>query len=262
MADKSMPHNMGPIALALIIAALLFSGAYYYSPSKSTTTVATQQQAFQPHMLSVSSDASREVAPDKVEIIFGVVSIGMDPSTIQADNDAKLSQIKSTLIALGVPEANIKTVGYSLDRYQEYNKTTETYDYKGYRLSNSLRAVSYDVSLAGKIVKSAVANGANDVSGITFSLSDASQKKIYGELLQSAASSAKEKAQAIAAASGVQIVSLYSMNEGYNFVAPLANAQYNFKDMAAGAESAPEVSISAGLVKVTANVAASYEIAG
>jgi len=59
----------------------------------------------------------------------------------------------------------------------------------------------------------------------------------------------------------VSIVSLGQMSEGYSYVTPMANYAYKgVADSAAG--SAPEVSISAGLVKVTASVSASYVVSG
>ena len=249
---------MAPVALAMVIAALLFSCALFYSPSKTTFI---QSQPGQQHMLSVSADANQEIAPDKAVITFAVVSRGEDPAAIQAENDAKLRQIKESLVLLGVPEANIKTVGYSLDRQQAYNKTLETYQDNGYQLSNSLRVVSYDVEKAGAIVKTAVKNGANEVSGISFGLSDGLRDSAYARLLQAAVSQAKDKATAMANAAGVSLFGLDSMNEGYSYVEPLANYNYKSMDASAGA-AAPDVSISAGLVKVSATVSATYGIAG
>ena len=258
MAQKALAVDVTPMAFAVVIAALLFSGALYYSPSKTTFI---QSQPDQQHMLSVSADANQEIAPDKVEIILSVVSRGQDPAAIQTENDAKLRTIKENLVLLGVPEANIKTVGYSLDRWQEYNKTLETYVDRGYQLSNSLRVVSYDVSNAGAIVKTAVKNGANEVSGINFGLSDRLRDSTYNALLQTAASQAKGKALSMAKAADVALSGLNSMNEGYSYVAPMAN--YNYKsDSLSGGAAAPDVSISAGLVKVSASVSATYGIAG
>ena len=258
MAEKTIySFDTGPIALAIIVAALLFSGAFFFAPGKTQTLPSAQPQ---PHLLSVSSDSTSEVAPDKVEITFSVVSRGADPSALQADNDAKLRQIQAKLVALGVPEANIKTVGYSLDRWSEYNKTQEQYVDMGYQLQNSLRVVSYDTSKAGTIVKEAVQNGANSVSGIQFLLSDAAQKKIYGDLLKTAASQAKAKAESMASSAGVRIISLEQMSEGYFYVEPMANTAYK---MDAGGSAVPsDVSISAGLVSVHASVSASYEVEG
>ncbi|VVB99807.1 Uncharacterised protein [uncultured archaeon] len=268
MAEKTgYAFDTGPVAMAIILAAVLFSSAFYFSPSKSLPS----QQEAQPHTIYVSADSSREVAPDKVEITFSVYSKGTDPNAIQAENDAKIQKARAAMLAMGVPAENIKTVGYSLDRWYDYNKTEQLdstgkpiteYVQMGYQLTNSLRVVSYNVSQAGAIVKAAVANGANDVSGISFSLADSTQKKLYNSLLQEAAASAKGKAESMASSAGVQVKGLSSMSEGYNYVAPMAN--YNYRDAVAGSSgsAAPEVSISAGLVKVTATVSAQYEIAG
>lgn len=256
MAEKNFAFDTGPLALALIVAALLFSGAFYLAPGKTVIEPSQNQQ----HMISVSSDASQEVSPDKVEITFSVVSRGEDASAIQLENDAKLRGIQEKLVALGVPASNIKTVGYSLDRWTEYNKTSESYDDRGYVLTNSLRVVSYDVTKAGQIVKEAVQNGANDVQGVQFGLSDASQKEVYARLLSQATAQAKQKAESMASAAGVRIVSLYSMSESYGYVEPMANS-YRL-DASAGGAPAPDVSISAGLVRVRASVGASYEVEG
>ncbi|MFA6907457.1 MAG: SIMPL domain-containing protein [Candidatus Micrarchaeia archaeon] len=259
MAEKTnYSFDTGPVALAIIVAALLFSGAFFFAPGKTQMLPSSTQQ---PHTISVSSDSSSEVAPDKVQITFSVVSRGADPSLLQSENDAKLRQVQAKLIALGVPEANIKTVGYSLDRWSEYNKTQEQYVDLGYQLSNSLRVVSYDTSKAGAIVREAVQNGANEVSGIQFSLSDAAQKRIYGGLLAEATAQAKAKASSMASAAGVRITSLGQMSESYGYVEPMANANYKM-DASAGGAMPSEVSISAGLVRVRATVSASYEVEG
>ena len=260
MTEKSSySFDTGPIAMALIVAAILFSSAFYFAPGKQQIL---QQQNPEQHLLSVSADSSKEVSPDKVEITFSVYSKGIDPAAIQIENDAKIRQITSAVSALGVPAENIKTVGYSLDRWSEYNETSKQYEDRGYQLTNSLRVVSYNVSQAGKIVGGAVQNGANEVSGISFSLADATQKTIYNSLLNSAAATAKGKADAMATAAGVKIAGLSSMSEGYNYVQPMANYDYKAMVGASAGVPAPEVSISAGLMKVTATVNAQYDVAG
>jgi len=271
MADKSCDcskdgkcsFDAGPLAMALIVAAVLFSSAFYFAPSKATALLPSSEE--QRRLISVSADSSQEIEPDKVEVSLSVVSRGADPAAIQEENDAKIRQIRSALIGLGVPEANIKTIGYSLDRWMEYNKTQEKYDDLGYQLSNSIRVVSYNVSNAGAIVKSSVQNGANDVSGIQFSLADATQKKLYGTLLQNAASTAKGKAEGMASAAGVKIEALSQMTEGYSY-APQPMANYDYRTMAmeakAGGAVPSDVAISPGMMKVSASVSATYVVSG
>jgi len=261
MAEKNPAFavDVAPMAFAVVIAALLLSGAFFYSPQKAIISNTGDSR----HTLSVSADAQKEISPDKVEMSFSVISRGKDPSAMQAENDAKLRSIKDSMVQLGIPASNIQTVGYSLDRWQEYNKTSGGYDDKGYVLSNSLRVVSYDVSQAGTMLKSAVAGGANDVSGISFGLSDKLRDATYTELLKTASAQAKGKAQSMASAAGVSITSLVSMNEGYSYYSAKSNVNYRAMDSAGSAPvPSPEISVSAGTVMVTAQVSASYEVSG
>jgi uncharacterized protein YggE len=194
-----------------------------------------------------------------VEVIFSVVSRGSDPSKLQVENDEKIRQIQSSLISIGVLEGNIKTVGYSLDKWTEWNKTTESVDEKGYIITNSVRVVSYDASLAGKIIKNVVANGANDVQSINFMLSDDLREEVYARLLKEACAGAKEKAQSMASATGVSIKALASLNEGYSYVEPVSNSAYYAKEVAGGSYDGG-ISISSGKAKVSASVSATYEV--
>jgi len=258
--NKSSSHDFGPLALAIMVAAVLFSAAFYYSPSKvnySLSKISSDTES--PRLIYANAEASKEVEPDKVSVTLSVVTNGTDPVAIQSENNARTGKVKSALLSLGVPEANIQTVGYVLDRRYEYNKSSEAYEVHGYILTNSINVVSYNVSLAGKIVKAGVSEGANELSGVSFGLTDDSRKAVYAQLLKQAASQAKGKADAMASAAGVGILGLNTMSEGYSITQVLSS----YKDGMPGAAPAPqEVSISAGLVKVTATVNAAYEISG
>ncbi|MDE1798219.1 MAG: SIMPL domain-containing protein, partial [Candidatus Micrarchaeota archaeon] len=209
---------------------------------------------------SVSAEASADVNPDKAELVFGVVSRGTDPAAIQADNDASVRNIINAVQAMGVPAGNIKTVGYSLDRWTEWNDTLRTSVDMGYVLTNQVRVVTYNVSQAGGILKAAVSGGANSVDSVSFGLSDALQQKTYNGLLGTAAGQADDKAKAMASAAGVSLGKLQYMNEGYSYAQPLSN--YNYRSMAAGASAAAPMpaTVTPGLAKVTADVTASYAV--
>lgn len=249
------------MAFALLLGLLALSAALYFAPQKECAGFVPQDASAngERNLLYVNSQASDEVSPDKVEIILSVVSRGEDPVKLQAENDAKIRAIQSSLISIGVLEGNIKTVGYSLDKWSEWNKTSEQVEDRGYVITNTLRAVSYDTSIAGKIVKSSVTSGANDVQSINFMLSDDLRNEVYSRLLKEACAGAKEKAQSMASASGVGIKALASLNEGYSYVEPVSNSAYYAKEMSAGSYDG-EISISSGKAKVSASVSATYEI--
>jgi len=250
--------NLVLMALAIFLGLVAISGALYFAPQKNYAGFASAPMN-ERNLLYVNSQASEEITPDKVEIILSVVSRGTDPTQLQMENDAKIRAIQSSLISAGVLESNIKTIGYSLDKWSEWNKTSEQVEDRGYTITNTLRVVSYDTSIAGKIIKSSVTSGANDVQNIQFLLSDKLRDEVYARLLKEACAGAKQKAQSMASASGVGIRALASLNEGYSYVEPISNSAYYAKDSAVGASGA-EVSISAGKAKVSASVSASYEV--
>ncbi|MFA6907393.1 MAG: SIMPL domain-containing protein [Candidatus Micrarchaeia archaeon] len=270
MAGKDVSQEYGAVAFAIMVAAVIFSAAFYFAPPKTAQDITySPAESFNysltkfstladsPRLIYASAEASKDVEPDKADIVLSVVSKGEDPSAIQAENDARTRKVKAAILALGVPEANIKTVGYELNRMAEYNKTTQAYETTGYRLANSMHVTSYDVSLAGRIVKTAVSEGANEVTSVSFGLTDAARKATYATLLAQASLEAKDKAGLMASATGVKIIGLSTMSEGYSIAAVLSS----YKDAVTGAMPPPQdVSISAGLIKVTATVNVGYEI--
>jgi uncharacterized protein YggE len=212
-------------------------------------------------LIFVSAEASKEVTPDKAEIVFSVISKGKDPAGIQSENDAAASKIMSAIKNLGVPQENIKTVGYSLEKWVEWQDSDKypqgRYVELGYIITNRIRVVTYNIDKAGAILKAAVDNGANEVDSVSFGLSDSLRTKAYNELLKSAAAMAGEKAKSIADASGVRIKRLFSINEGYSYIEPMPLYNYQAGMKMPLVQSA---SITPGLARVSASISASYEI--
>lgn len=266
-AEKQMATaSLWPMAFALVLAAGLLAFGLYSGlghlaklvgdSEGRTLTVNTSPNPVL-NIITVSAEASKDVNPDKAEMVFAVTNRGADPAQLQGDNDRTVNAIIASIRAMGVPAENIKTVGYSLDRWVEWNQSKQESVEKGYILTNRIRVVTYDVPQAGAILKAAVNNGANDVESVAFGLSDRLQKSTYEELLRTAAGQAGDKARAMASAAGVRVKRLGSMNEGYAYVQPLSN--YNYKDAAMAGAPMP-AALTPGLAKVTATVGASYEV--
>ena len=133
----------------------------------------------------------------------------------------------------------------------------KTYVDKGYILSNQLSVTTYQTNLTGAILKAAVSNGANDVSSVSFGLSDALQQQVYNSLLGQAATQANGKAQAIASAANVSVKKLDSISEGYQTI-PYTKTYASNGGVATPA--APAAVVTPGMVSVSASVSAVYEI--
>jgi len=246
--------------VAIIIAALLLAGAIFLGAQAQKAVSFTANQNPNEKTISVQGTAIQDVNPDKVEIVFAINTKGTDPDAIQKENDATMRTIVDKLKALGIPEENIKTVSYNLDRYSEWNDSQKTTVDMGYQLSNSVRVVSYDVTQAGTVVKTVVANGANDVSGVTFGLADATRDRVYAQLLSKATKQAGDKAQSMASAAGIGIKGIASISENYGYYQPYANVNYRLASDVSQGAAPSNVMVSPGTVQLTANVNAAYEI--
>jgi len=252
--------NPVPMAIGLLLAAIILSyGIYAGLSSLSTSKTNVVNNTLYPQMqtISVSAVANQEVTPDKAELVFSVQTQGSDPTQIQVQNDKYMNMIINAEKALGVPANQIKTTGYSLQKWTEYNDTLKTYMDKGYILTNQLSVTTYQTNQTGYILKAAVSNGANDVSSVSFSLSDALQNQVYNTLLGQAATQANAKAQAMASAASVSVKKLDSMSEGYQTIS--YQKTYSQSGGISVPSAAPAV-VTPGMVTVSATVSAVYDI--
>ena len=82
----------------------------------------------------------------------------------------------------------------------------------GYTATNSVTATLRNLDTAGAIVAAAAAAGANDIGGLTLTVSD--QNAVYQRALKAAVADARAHAEAIAEASGETLGDLRSATEG------------------------------------------------
>lgn len=241
--------------LVFAVIAAVASSAVLLNSNKQITV--NTNSAADVKSIAVSGQSQDFFTPDRADISFTVDTRGQDPSAIQSQNDAVMVKIIGSLKQLGISDANIKTVTYNLQRWTEYDPETDKSVDKGYELFNTVRVTTYDTSMAGKIAGLVVQNGANTVDGISFSLSDESMKKAYGQLLKKAIAEVKQKAQEMASAAGTNIVALSTLSESRNVVP----VNYQFESLAPMAKIS-SVAVNSGTVTVSASVSAVYEISG
>jgi uncharacterized protein YggE len=122
---------------------------------------------------------------------------------------------------------------------------------EGYTAQSSVSATVRQVAQAGAVIDSAVAAGANQVSGPSLARGD--QSELYRRALRAAVDDARASAQAIAAAANVSLGRVTAVVEGGGAPQPLPFAA----DKAAAAESTP---IEPGTQQVTATVTVTFSV--
>lgn len=169
--------------------------------------------------IRVSGEGVVSVSPDIAEVSLGVETEDAELKKAQTENGARISQIIESLKEMGIPEENIQTIDFSI--YPQYDYVDGKQLFRGYRVNHMLKIKVPDINLVGTVVDTAVSNGANRVSNISFSISNPIQA--YQRALSIAVQNAILTASTVAQTLGVNLVlpPLKVIEESRRQVAPI-----------------------------------------
>lgn len=185
-------------------------------------TMPEASAAENPPLISVDGHGVVEAAPDQADITLGVVTRAETAEAAQAENRAVANRILRALNALDIDERDIGTDDYSFRpdySRSENNQVVVT----GYTVSNMIRVHIRNLSLVGPAVDAALAEGANTVHSLEFSVGDTNA--LRRAALGAAVRDAKEKAEILASALGKRIAGVQHVSENtHMFQSKRANA--------------------------------------
>jgi uncharacterized protein YggE len=220
-----------------------------------TTRPISIQGANQPPQtktLQVTGEGTVSAMPDEALLLIAVQTQATSATQASSDNAATMSGVMDALVNVGISKSAMQTVSYSLTPIYE-NKPDQTTppNIIGYAARNAIQVNVTDFSLVGKALDAAVKAGANEVQGVTFTLSPAASSTIERQASQLAIQDAEVKAKAVASTLGVSLVGPISVTPGYVF-------QPVFQSLVTSATQTP---IQPGSLQVTATVQIMYEFA-
>jgi uncharacterized protein YggE len=155
-----------------------------------------------PPAVSVTGEATVQVAPDQAQIDGGVAT---DAKTAREASDANNAAMGKVLLALksaGIDEKDYQTSRLSLQPQYAPNRSGPS-PIVGYRASNRVTIRIRDVTKVANMIDVLVGAGANDIGGINFIVSQAS--KLLDDAREQAIADARRKAQIYAKAAGVTL---------------------------------------------------------
>ena len=85
----------------------------------------------------------------------------------------------------------------------------------GYTVDNTVLVCVRDIKLTGKVVDAALSHGANEISSLSFTASDA--RALRKEALKNAIADARDKADIIAQGLGKRIVGIQTVSENTSY---------------------------------------------
>jgi uncharacterized protein len=220
-------------ALLLVASAIAGVAAPRFGHAADTPTKKT---------ITVSGNGSVTTVPDRAAFEFSVSSRAATAKAAMSKNADETAAMIAALKNAGVAAADLQTSQVYLN--PEMNQAGT--DVVGYVATNSVSAKT-TLAKAGALVDAAVGAGANGVSGPTLSRSDSDA--LYRDALKDAVADAKEKAEALAGASGLTLGAVQTVVEGSQASPPMP-----FAAKAADA-STP---IEAGTQSIEATVTVTY----
>jgi uncharacterized protein YggE len=158
----------------------------------------------------VSGDSIVQAQPDTAILTIAVVTQAKRALDAQQENATKSDAVVRALKAAAGAGAEVKTSGYSLvpqRQYRENQPPTIT----GYEARNTVAVTLSDLTKVGTVIDAAAQAGANDVTGISFTLRK--DRPARNQALAEATREAVAKAQVIAQSLGGRVVRIVEVQE-------------------------------------------------
>ena len=236
----------------IVLAALVFSQPAFAQSSFVGTNA-----------LQITGDAAILVVPDRVRLFLGVESRHKDLRAAKTDNDAAVRKVIEAARALNVAAGNIQTdyiqVGMS---YESNNATVVDH----YTVTKDLQILLTNVPQFEDLLSQVLLAGANHIYDVEFSTSELRTHRDAARAM--AIKAAQDKANALAAAAGLRVitpplsVSAYSYGGGSAYGRGRSRGYgqaQNVAQASGGDGIGADGTVALGKISVTANVSMTFQ---
>jgi hypothetical protein len=229
-------------ALTIIAIVLVSAVALTRPPPTSLTNSATKT-------IQVTGTGTVSASPDQAILYLAVQTQAATATQATSENAEAMANVIAALTSAGIDKNSIQTVSYTLTpTYSNPANQSVPPTIIGYIAVNSIQVTVNDLGSIGKILDQAISAGANEVQGVSFTLSSSTLATIQKQALQAALTDADGQAKALATTLGVTIIGPISVTPGYEF------QPTNYSRFAA----TPQTPIESGTLQVTATVQVTY----
>ena len=167
------------------------------------TSCTIHQDAYSKRTVSVSGTGSVTIEADTATIILSVVTRGKDVAETSEENAKKMTAVQDAVIKTGISKECISTQNYSVYQESHYDNKTGRQIPDDYRVTNQIKILVKKISTASDVIDVALKNGANQLSSLTYGVTDTEIAKKQARSL--AIQQAQEAANLLAGASGALV---------------------------------------------------------
>jgi uncharacterized protein len=171
------------------------------SAASAATAHAQSPTPTAPPTVTTSATAEASVAPDRATILVAVETHGNTAATAGAENAKLTRAVLDTLRALGLTKDQTGTLGYRVT--PQYTTDKGKSRVTGYDAANTVKVELKVVADVGRMVDAALAAGANNISSLQFTATNADSAR--RDALARATVQARGDAEAMAKALGASL---------------------------------------------------------
>lgn len=237
-------------SLIVLFFILLFVFTKFVGPIPFSVTSVTTQKT---DSFTVSGEGKISIRPDMAFVNLGVEAQGSTVKSVQQELNDRINAVSDAIKKRGIAKDDIQTTNYSVN---------PTYDYRdgkqkiaGYSANAMLIVKVKNLDLVNDVIDNAAANGANQIGGLTFDISD--KTKTQNEAREKAVKDAKQKAESAARTAGFRLGKIVNYSE--SFGGQPRPIPYFAKAEVANADSAP-TQVEPGTNEIVVQVSLSYDI--
>ena len=196
MSQEISNNKIYSILFVLSIAIVLLAAVLFARPS----AISGQKEE---HTLIISGSAEKNIAPDTASLSIGVVVQSPTAKEASDKNAGSMNAVIKELEKLGLQDKDIQTSFLSIQPVYKYNGAPTI---EAYSASNNVQVTTKMLDKLSEIIDRSTSVGANQIGGVSFSVSEEKQKELQEELLTEAVSDASTKAGKLAEKLNVRIV--------------------------------------------------------
>jgi uncharacterized protein len=231
-----------PLALGALAALTVLAGP------------AAAQEEDVPRRIVVTGTGEMRARPDIAVISAGVIVQSGTASAALAENSRAMNAVLQQLRTSGLAGEDVQTSQFSITPLYETQpperEATGPPRIVGYQVSNLVTARVRDIDRLGSVLDVLVSAGATNIEGPSFDIADPEQ--LLGEARDAAVADALAKARRYAAAAGVELGEIISIEEAGSFAPP--------RPMMRAEAMAADVPIAPGQTQLSASVTVVFAI--
>jgi uncharacterized protein len=246
---RHSPPGIVPLARATVSTAAVFAAVF-------AATMAVAGSVAAAATITVVGEAKRTAPPDMAVLTTGVVTSAKTADDALLANSKAVSEVIAALKAAGIAPNDISTSSFSILPQQSFPQppSREPPKLVGFEVRNSVRIAVRDLGKLGGLLDKVVQSGANQASGLSFALGD--PDRLESEARSASVKDAIEQAKSVAAAAGLRLVRIVSIqpegqNNGPIMPAPMMMMKADAARMA--------VPVEAGEIEVRSRTVVVYE---